>query len=754
MSLTSRAIWLRFGNLNPALGYGLAGASVAIALIFHLSIGDLAYKIPFLPFFAAVALSAWLGGLGPGLFSTALCAVVAEYFFLPPYNSFVLGNPDANLQLFLFVLVTLIINGLSYARRQADNRVYEERATLEATLSSIGDAALATDIEGRITFINGIAETLTGWSRQDAVGRQVGEVLNIINENTRTPAENPVKHVLREHKVMGLANHTILVSREGTERPIDDSAAPIYDLKGRITGVIMVFRDITQRREAEQANATLLVQVERERRRLNDLMASVPGVVWEAWGKPDEATQRIDFVSPYVERLLGYTSEEWHATPNFWLTIVHPDDKEEAARNAADNYKTGGGTNRFRWVTKDGRTLWVEATDVVIKDEQGNPIGMRGVTMDVSQRKQLEDEVREQTESQRAILETMVEGMPIGLALLDKETRVLSLNTEWARMTNVDIGAQGKVLYDLAPAFAERRVYYDKALAGEAVDLSDIPYSIPGDETTYYRDIYLRPVLDASGAVVGMLNAVIDVTERHELDKQKDALLALASHELKTPTTTIKGYSQLALRMAGSQSDERLRRILGTIDEQANRLTRLINEMLEVSRIQSDTLPLHYEHFDLRELVQGTVEDLAPTAPDFTIVLDTPLRNAPVFGDRIRIEQVITNLIQNAIKYSGESRRIEVSVVPEDGGNRAKVSVRDYGLGIPADQQSQVFMRFFRARNVATTAFSGLGLGLYISHEIVSRHGGRIWVESEEGKGSGFYFMLPLEPLEAPQQSD
>ncbi len=285
-----------------------------------------------------------------------------------------MGDADVMAQTGLFVLVALLISGLSYARRQADNRIFEERAKFEATLSSIGDAALATDTDGLITFMNGVAASLTGWTEQEAVGKPVEQVLNIVSEGTRAPAENPVRRVLKEGKVIGLANHTRLIARDGTERPIDDSAAPIRNRKGRVVGVVIVFRDISDRQEVEHARDSLLEQVERERKRLDDLLVSVPGVVWEAWGKPDDAAQQINFVSRYVETMLGYTREEWLATPNFWLSIVHPDDKKEAARHAAENFeRTDGGTNRFRWVTKDGKVLWVEANDVVVKDAEGNP---------------------------------------------------------------------------------------------------------------------------------------------------------------------------------------------------------------------------------------------------------------------------------------------------------------------------------------------------------------------------------------------
>jgi PAS domain S-box-containing protein len=746
--------WLRPGNMHPALGYALAVASVGLALLFQLSLGLLAYRIPFLPFHVAVAAAAWFGGLRPGLLATFLSAAAAAYFFLEPVNNFDLRNGETDIQLAIFLVVALAITGMAYVGRQANNRVYEERGKLEATLSSIGDAALATDTDGKVTFINPVAETLTGWAHRDAIGQPIERILKVVNEETHAPIENLVRRVLRDGKAEGLANHTILIAKDGTERPIEDSAAPIHDYRGRIIGMVMVFRDVTQRREEELTRERLLAQVEVERTRMNDLMATVPGVVWEAWGKPDESSQHIDFVSPYAEEMLGYTREEWLSTHNFWLSIVHPDDKEAAAKVAADRFASGeNGTNRFRWITKDGRVLWIETRDVITKDGNGKPIGMRGVSMDVSERKELEDTVREQSEAQQAMLKTMVEGMPIGLALLDKNACILSLNPQWARMTNTGEDSVGKPIYILSSAFAERKPLYERVFAGESLDLSDIPYNIPGDDTTYYRDIHLRPVRNSSGAVVGMLNAVIDVTERYALDQQKDALLALASHELKTPITTIKGYSQLALRATSQLGDEKLRRTLRTIDEQANRLTRLVNEMLEVSRIQSDTLPLHEDQVDICELVRDVVESLATTAPEFTIDIDVEKSPVMVFIDRQRIEQVITNLVQNAIKYSGDSRKIEVTTQIDDTGNYILVSVRDYGVGIPTDQQNQVFMRFFRARNVFATSYTGLGLGLYISHEIVTRHGGRLWLESEEGEGSTFYFTLPIDKDPVPDLS-
>lgn len=166
---------------------------------------------------------------------------------------------------------------------------------------------------------------------------------------------------------------------------------PLKDTNGNVLEVILIHEDITARKKIEQKSERLTQQLESQKRHLQELVSSVPGVVWEAWGEPDEASQRIDFVNEYVTEMLGYTVEEWLSTPNFWLKIVHEEDKEKAAAAAAATFSSRSkGVNRFRWIAKDGSTVWVESQSTVICNEAGEPVGMRGVTMDITERRQKE----------------------------------------------------------------------------------------------------------------------------------------------------------------------------------------------------------------------------------------------------------------------------------------------------------------------------------------------------------------------------
>lgn len=233
-----------------------------------------------------------------------------------------------------------------------------------------------------------------------------------------------------------------------------------------------------------------------------------------------------------------------------------------------------------------------------------------------------------------------------------------------------------------------------------------------------------------------------NVTERIVLEKQKEDFIGIATHELKTPVTSIKAYAQILLRRFDKEGNSGAAKMIEKMDGQLNKLIALIGDLLDVTKIEGGRLQMHEELYDFNLLVTEVVEELQRTTEDHRIIL-TLDKTQKVFGDKERIGQVLTNLISNAIKYSPASNDIMVTSNVTD--TDVKVCVRDHGLGISQDQQEKVFERFYRVSGPQGNSFPGLGLGLYISHEIIKRQGGRIWVESEKGKGSVFCFTLPLD---------
>jgi signal transduction histidine kinase len=249
------------------------------------------------------------------------------------------------------------------------------------------------------------------------------------------------------------------------------------------------------------------------------------------------------------------------------------------------------------------------------------------------------------------------------------------------------------------------------------------------------------PVVSASGAYLGRIFSYTDITEARALDRQRNDFLTVAAHEMRTPLTPLLMYLQTIERRAVQSQPVDLE-VVGKARRQVTRISRLVEDLLDLSRLESRRAQLSFARVALSELVEQVVSDARAQTRNHEIVYQTSAADPAVVGDRARLEQVLVNLLQNAVKYSPEGGRINVRLEAADG--EARISVQDPGIGIPAEEQSRLFQRFFRAGNASARNFGGLGIGLFVSHEIVAQHGGRFEVQSELGKGSTFAFRLPL----------
>lgn len=390
----------------------------------------------------------------------------------------------------------------------------------------------------------------------------------------------------------------------------------------------------SERRQAEVDKSKLGSELELQRRRIEDLVAHVPGVVWEAWGKPDGASQRINFVSDHVEKMLGYSVDEWLATPNFWLTIVHPDDKDRAAAEAAAIFGSGkGGSSRFRWVHKDGHEIWVEAQSIVVCDETG-PVGMRGVTMDI-------------TAAVRAELE---------------RAELLALESH-------------------ARAQAE------------------------------------------------------------EASRLKEEFLATVSHELRTPLNAVVGWSRL-LR-TGQLDKDGISHAVEVIERNAEAQRQIIEDLLDVSRIVTGKLRINTQRVDLLLIIHAAIDAVRPAAEAKEIKIRTHVE-APdtiVRADMERLQQVLWNLLANAVKFTPARGMIDVYL--EQHGSLAEIRIEDNGPGVPAEFLPRIFERFSQADGSSTRKHGGLGLGLAIVRHLVELHGGTVSASNREDGGAVLSVRLP-----------
>ncbi len=261
------------------------------------------------------------------------------------------------------------------------------------------------------------------------------------------------------------------------------------------------------------------------------------------------------------------------------------------------------------------------------------------------------------------------------------------------------------------------------------------------DGTYHWLSCTGTPHYGAYGDFLGYIGACVDITELKQLQQQKDDFLGIASHELKTPVTSIKSYIQALEILLRSSGDTVKANMIQKADKQVDRLTNLIGDLLDVTKINSGKLQFNDSFFDFNEVVAEAIEELQRTSQQHQIKFEVDPTIKKVYGDRERIKQVIVNLLSNAIKYSPDANEINVSSVHKDG--YVTLSVQDFGIGIAPDKKDKVFEQFYRVSGNRRHTFPGLGLGLYISSQIIKREGGHIWVTSTEGKGSTFSFSIP-----------
>lgn len=363
-----------------------------------------------------------------------------------------------------------------------------------------------------------------------------------------------------------------------------------------------------------------------------------------------------------------------------------------------------------------------------------------------------------EADAERRLLRAVLESLPVGLVIADASTEAIThVNGMAAELLGVPL--TGASLADAARELNARRPDgsmipreewpITRALAhGETVTLAEMTVTV-GDSAAVPLLVNAAPVLGPDETPVAGVLAFQDVSRLKEVDRLKDEFLSVASHELKTPLTPLLGLTQLMLRSierGRAPSAEQLTSNLRAIHRQAMHMSELVNDLLDVSRIQRGRLELHLQEFDIVALAADILErfeSLQTERERRRLRLQTAVQSITGTWDRSRIDQVVTNLVSNAIKYSPQDSEVLVSVVETDGGVR--LSVRDQGIGIPAEEQPRLFEPFYRATNASVRNYPGVGLGLHITRELVERHGGRIRVESAEGEGSTFVVDLPLE---------
>ncbi len=692
---------------------------------------------------------------------------------------------------------------------------------LASIVESSEDAIIGKTLNGVILSWNAAAERIYGYSADDVKGLNI----DILVPSDRKEELARMYQVLKGGEPISHLE-TSRIRKDGVLIDVALTLSPMRNESGQLTGVSAIERDITDRKRAEQEREALAAQIESERLRQNNLVANVPGVVWEAWGQPDTGEQRIDFVSDHVEKMLGYSVEQWLSTPNFWLTIVHPDDKERAAQESAAIFATRrGGISRFRWLASDARVVWVESQSVVVCDDHETPIGMRGVTMDITERKRAEDSQRFLAEASGLlatsldyqttlasvaklavpmladwctvyIMEESTGGLrqvaiahsdpakvraaqqlsrrfppdpdsPIGVPNVMRTGRpefyphidqqrleLAAQSPELAEILRreglrsgmiVPLVARNRTLGTLTLLTAESGRVYDRIDLALAEDLAH-RIALAVDNARLYREA--QAALVAREDALGLRDELLEREhaarqEAETANRAKDEFLATVSHELRTPLNAILGWAHM---LRANRLDQMTQsRALETIERNAKSQAQLIEDILDVSRIVTGKLRLDVRPVELAPVVEAAIDSVRPAADAKDIRIEAILdpRAGPVSGDANRLQQIVWNLVSNAVKFTGKGGRVQVRI--ERVKSRVEIIVSDTGQGITSDFLPYVFDRFRQADATSTRRYGGLGLGLAIVRHLTEMHGGIVTAASPgEGLGATFTVKLPV----------
>lgn len=444
----------------------------------------------------------------------------------------------------------------------------------------------------------------------------------------------------------------------------------------------------------------------------------------------------------------GFLKDAPEPTANWKSINVYHEDLEKV--NAAIN-KAIRGKKIFEMEHRvnraDGSVGWTFSRAVPILDDNGEIIEWFGAASDITDKKLAEQalqKAREDAEQQKRVYEAITSNTPDLMYVWDLDYRFTYVNsallTMWGKTWEE---AVGKKLIDngYEPWHAEMHereidsiIATKKPVRGEV----SFPHAVLGKRV---YDYILIPVLNEHGEVEAVAGTTRDVTERYQDDQRKNDFIGMVSHELKTPLTSLSAILQVADAKLNNSEDHFLATAMKKANVQVKRMSTMINGFLNVSRLESGKITMDKSLFDIEELMKEVIEEMKLSSIGHYINL-TQCPPTEIYADRDKINSVISNLISNAVKYSSKDTIVRVSCSLHN--NEIIISVADEGVGIQPEDAARIFERYYRVESSNTHHISGFGIGLYLSAEIVQRHDGRIWVESEPGKGSTFYFSLPI----------
>ena len=669
-------------------------------------------------------------------------------------------------------------------RRTAEDALRKSEEDLSITLNSIGDGVITANAEGKITRMNPVAEQMCGWTIAEAQGHPLQDVFRLINAETEKTVIDPVSKVLESGTIVGLANHTILVSRTGKKYQIADSAAPIKGRDGKICGVVLVFSDVTEKYIVQYA-------LNESEYKYRNLIEQLQEGIWHI-----DKNNITVFVNAQLAQMLGYTVDEMIGKP---LYLFMTEQSRKISSENVKRRKEGISVNReFEFIKKDGSTIYVLLEARPITDVQGNYNGTIAGLMDITDRKKIEHALRfiaegSWLESMENFLKSIIlyisEVLGITYAMMEeilpngKIRRIIGsaesgevLNSEEIRSEksigkNI-IGKKYNIYHKNARSeFPEDSLLNELEIESYAgIPLWNSNRQSIGQIAVLGKEPISKPELVESILKIAAVRASHEmerIKARDELEQRirertdelnqakeqadsatraKSEFLANMSHEIRTPLNAVLGFTAL---LARGPLSEIQKEHLKNLSSAADILLQLINDIIDFSKIEAGKLELEKAEFNLGEVCRKISSIFAFKAQEkglelvFYLKTSVPLH---LIGDSLRLEELLLNILGNAVKFTEKGSIVLQVGLEEETESDALIyfSVKDTGIGMTEEQRRKLFTAFTQADSSTTRKFGGTGLGLTISKKLANLMGGDIWVQSKFGKGSTFRFTVRM----------